>query len=70
MLDTDAQHAFEQAGSWKKAKGKRILAARLRTKDAKGKPLRLFVAGGSLTAVSQHYLQARVRDASNVEGRS
>ena len=46
VLDTDAQHAFEQAGSWKKAYGNRILAARLRTKDAKGKPLRLFVVVG------------------------
>jgi len=46
VLNTDAQHAFEQAGSWKKAYGDRILAARLRTKDAKGKPLRLFVVVG------------------------
>ena len=46
VLDTDAQHAFEQAGSWKKAYGNRILAAHLRTKDAKDKPLRLFVVVG------------------------
>ena len=46
MLDTDVQHVFEQADSWKKAYGNRILAARLRTKDAKGKPLRLFVVVG------------------------
>jgi len=46
VLDTDVQHVFEQADSWKKAYGNRILAARLRTKDAKGKPLRLFVVVG------------------------
>ena len=46
MLDTDAQHAFEHAGSWKKAYGNRILAARLRSKDVKGKLLRLFVKVG------------------------
>jgi len=46
VLDTDTQHAFEQAGSWKKAYGNRILTARLRTKDAKGKPLQLFVVVG------------------------
>jgi len=46
VLDTDIQHAFEQAGSWKKAYGNRILAVRLRTKDMKGKPLRLFVVVG------------------------
>jgi len=46
VFNTDAQHAFKQAGSWKKAYGNHILAARLRTKDAKGKPLRLFVVVG------------------------
>ena len=43
MLNMDAQYTFEQAGSWKKAYGNCILAARLHTKDAKGKPLQLFV---------------------------
>jgi len=58
VLDTDAQHAFEQAGSWKKAYGNRILAAHLRTKDAKGKPLQLFVVMG-YTPTFQHTQEER-----------
>jgi len=58
VRDTDAQHAFEQAGSWKKVYGNRILAVRLRTKDTKGKPLRLFVLVG-YAPTFQHTQEAR-----------